>query len=71
MTERARWMLLVLTLIVGLGGAVGIALYRVDTNAAEQQRDMCELMNTLFSDPDAPPPTTVKVAASGSGLPLP
>jgi len=40
MTERTRWLLLVLTLIVGLGGAVyGNVLY---TNGVDQRRAAAE-----------------------------
>jgi len=68
MTERQRWALLVLTLVVSFGGLVvsGI-LYtnrvertgraRVEQVQREQQHDLCELIK-IFDDPAAPPPST-------------
>jgi hypothetical protein len=56
-TERLRWLLLVLTLIGGLGAmTVFNVLY---TNSVERgaDRDFCALL-AVFDDPDAPPPTT-------------
>lgn len=57
MTERARWLLLVLTLLLGLGGAVTIALWRIEVNAAASQRELCGLIG-VFTDPGGPPPST-------------
>lgn len=68
LTERARWLLLVLSLILGFGGLTfGGILYtdRVDKRRAaetarverEAQQDFCDLMR-VFDDPAAPPPST-------------
>lgn len=68
MSERARWLLLVLSLIVAFCGlAFGGILYtsRVDRHRAAEtarvehdaQQDFCDLMR-VFDDPAAPPPST-------------
>lgn len=67
MTERARWLLLVLTLIVALGGGLGLALLRVAEVQRDQDRDMCELIAAL-TPPDAPPPTTERGIKSAEAL---
>lgn len=67
-TERARWLLLVLSLITAFGGmTVAGILYtnrveragRAETTRVqqEQQRDLCDMIS-IFNDPSAPPPST-------------
>lgn len=68
MTARARWLLLVLSLIMGIGGLATSGILYTDsvdrrTRAdlirlqQDQQRDWCDLMR-IFDDPTAPEPTT-------------
>lgn len=57
MTERARWLMLVLTLIAGLGGGLAIALVWIADVEHDNQRDLCAMFRA-FDAPDAPPPTT-------------
>lgn len=68
MTARARWLLLVLSLLTGLGGLAGSGILYTDsvdrhTRAElervqrESQQDFCDLMR-VFDDPTAPPPST-------------
>jgi len=54
--ERRRWLALVLTLTLGLGGAVAIALWRVERQGVEQQRDLCDLARA-FIPTAAPAPS--------------
>lgn len=66
MTERARWMLLTMTLIITLGGGLGIALLKVAESQVriadvqrQQDRDMCDLLRALLpSNPPAGPSST-------------
>lgn len=53
MTERTRWMLLVLTLVVALGGGLGVALFRVAEVQSDQDRDMCDMLDAML--PSAAP----------------
>lgn len=57
MTERARWLLLVLSLVLALGGGLGVALFRIAEVQHEQDRDMCELIDAVLPA-GAPPPVT-------------
>lgn len=57
MTERSRWALLVLSMVVALGGGLITVLLIVESNERESQRDFCDLL-TVFIDPSGPPPTT-------------
>lgn len=57
MTERARWLLLVLSLVLALGGGLGVALFRIAEVQHEQDRDMCELIDAVLPA-GAPPPAT-------------
>lgn len=57
MTERARWMLLNLSLVLALGGGLVGAYWLQESNDRARQRDLCEML-AVFIDPGAPPPTT-------------
>jgi len=68
MTERQRWTILVLTLVVSFGGLAGSGILytnnvertgraRTDRVQQEQQDDLCELIK-IFNDDTAPPPST-------------
>lgn len=57
MTERTRWGLLTLSLVVALGGGLVAVLLIVDSNERERQRDLCTLLS-VFIDDAAPPPAT-------------
>lgn len=57
MAERSRWLLLVLSLVVALGGGLGVALFRIAEVQHEQDRDMCELIDAILPA-GAPPPAT-------------
>jgi hypothetical protein len=67
MTERRRWLMLVLTLIAGLGGGLLIAYLWIGDVERESQRDLCELM-AVFDDPAAPPATTDRGRAQQSAI---
>lgn len=60
--ERRRWLLLVLTLLCGLGGAVTIALWRIEAQGAEQQRDLCDLARAFI--PTAAPAPSASYGAA-------
>lgn len=55
--ERARWLLLTLALVIGLGGGLVIALIKIGEVDRQQDRDMCELVDATLPS-DAPTPTT-------------
>jgi hypothetical protein len=68
MTARARWLLLVLSLLFGIGGLAfsGIVYTNqvdhhtraeLERSQREAQQDLCEMMR-VFDDPNAPEPTT-------------
>lgn len=78
MTERQRWVLLVLALVASFGGLAGSGI--IYTNSVDRhtrveltrvqddrQRDLCELMR-VFDDPAAPPPTTERGAAQATAI---
>lgn len=65
MTERTRWLLLVLGLIVALGGGLGVALLRITEVQHDQDRDMCALMGALL--PTAAPAPTSSYGAAQRG----
>lgn len=52
-TERRRWMLLVITLILALGGGLGVALLRIAEVQRDQDRDMCNMLGAML--PSAAP----------------
>lgn len=56
LTERERWLLLVLTLILALGGGLGIALLRIAEVQHDQDRDMCDMLDALVPS-GAPSPS--------------
>lgn len=64
MTERTRWGLLVLSLIIALGGGLGLAYALIGHNEREAQRDLCELVQVYDDAYRADPPTT----ATGRGI---
>ena len=57
MTERSRWALLVLAVVLAFGGGLGLAFVTIAANEREAQRDFCTLLN-VFIDPGGPAPTT-------------
>jgi len=75
MGERSRWLLLVLSLIVGFGGlTVGGILYTnsveqrtrqdIERVQDEQQRDLCDFVGAVYpTDPAAPRPSSSVGAA--------
>lgn len=78
MTERSRWTLLVLTLVIAVGGLAGSGI--LYTNRVQQQghqerlqiereaqRDLCEML-AVFIDPSAPPPTTERGRVQADAL---
>lgn len=78
MTERARWMWLVVTIIMGIGLLAGAGVWYTNTVEREgreeririereAQQDFCELL-AVFDDPNAPPPTTERGIAQVRAL---
>jgi hypothetical protein len=68
MTARARWLLLVLSLLLGIGGLAGSGILytnsvdrrtraELERVQRESQQDFCDLMR-VFDDPAAPEPST-------------
>ena len=68
MTERARWVWLVTTIVMGIGILTGTGILytnNVEREGREEnirierdaQRDLCELL-AVFDDPSAPPAST-------------
>lgn len=78
MTERARWALLVLSLVLAVGGLAGTGILytnSVQRHAREEtariereaQQDLCDLLS-VFDDPNAAPPTTERGRTQQAGL---
>lgn len=68
MTERARWLLLVLALIVAFGGVHAVTLLTIAQNQRKAQRDICELVEAYDAEYAAHPPSTTtgqKIAEVG------
>lgn len=53
--ERARWLLLVCTLVLSLGGGLAIALVKITEIDRQQDRDICDMINAA-APAGAPPP---------------
>jgi hypothetical protein len=58
MTERSRWLLLVLSLIIAWTGGLGLAYALIAHNERQAQRDLCELVQVYADEYRANPPTT-------------
>lgn len=56
MTTQARWLSLVLALILAFGGGLGLSYALIAHNEREAQRDLCELLG-VFVAPTPPPET--------------
>lgn len=57
LTEAQRWGLLMLSVIVAFGGGLGLTLFVVVQNEHDRQADMCLLVESVYGDPDLPPPS--------------
>lgn len=58
MSVHARWLVLVLSLIVSFGGGLGLAYALIDRNEHDAQRDLCELIGVFIAP--TPPPETAR-----------
>jgi len=67
MAERSRWLLLVLSLIIAMGGGLAVLYVVVADNEADRQRDLCDLV-AVFDDPSAPAPTTERGRSQVDGI---
>jgi hypothetical protein len=56
MTLQARWLSLVLALIVAFGGGLAVALLLIERNERDAQRDLCDML-AVFIAPTPPPET--------------
>lgn len=78
MSERARWIWLLITVVMGIGVLAGTGVLYTNTVEREgreesariereAQRDLCELLS-VFDDPAAPPATTPRGIAQQQAL---
>lgn len=57
--ERSRWLLLVLSLCLALGGGLGVAFYVIIDNERSGQRDLCDFVGAIYpTAPGAPRPSS-------------